>query len=130
MSSTIPTVTGQDEIRAAIRARKSNLAVIARNNGMSADLLLTFAEGRCALPADLLRSLTKEVWGGHVAYDDVADVLHPADQSKPVSQGPGPAPFPAQDKPIQRYTGNGPRPHKSAPKYDPKPKRSGWVSRW
>ena len=31
---------------------------------MSADLLLTFAEGRCALPADLLRSLTKEVWAG------------------------------------------------------------------
>ena len=50
---------GLQHIRDAVLARKSVMAVMARDCGMSLDLLDSFAHGRADLPADILDLVVK-----------------------------------------------------------------------
>jgi len=125
----MPEVTAVDEIRRAVWVHRSGLARMARETGLAAEVLDAFARDRGNLPVAALHALTKEIWGGAVEYNPDLNKLQPSNRALPIKQGPGPAQFVPEPKPILKNAG-GPRPHKSAPKDEPKPKRSGWVSRW
>jgi hypothetical protein len=62
-----------------------NLAILARDLGISSDMLDTFIDGKRSLPIPVLQELTKKLWG-HAVYDPEVDRLRPARQepAKPV----------------------------------------------
>ena len=64
--------TGTDVIRAALYARNArlNLGPLAREIGVSADLLEQFLAGRVTLLPTVLNDLARELFSGHAVYDE------------------------------------------------------------
>ena len=56
---TEPVVTGTDVIRQAVKAKRPNTAVLARELGLSNETLLSFCEGRVQLKPETLQALNK-----------------------------------------------------------------------
>ena len=73
--------TGTDVIRQMLRVlnKKMNLAILARDLGISSDALQAFIDGQRSLPIPVLQGLTKKLWG-HAVYDPELDRLRPARQ--------------------------------------------------
>ena len=84
--------TGTDVIREMLRVRnkRTNLAILARDLGISSDTLHAFIDGKRSLPIPVLQGLTKELWNGHAVYDPEVDRLRPALQepAKPLGALP------------------------------------------
>jgi hypothetical protein len=74
--------SGAVVIRAALWARRSQLAGIARDMGVSAEALHVFLSGGRLAPA-VLEALTTRIWNGHLKYDPVTDTLQSANTAKP-----------------------------------------------
>ena len=104
--------TGTDAIRQKLRVlnKKMNLAILARDLGISSDMLDTFIDGQRSLPIPVLQGLTKVLWNGHAVYDPEVDRLRPARQepAKPLGV------LPSLTIPLPTYTAGpaqgGPRP--------------------
>ena len=104
--------TGTDAIRQMLRVRnkKINLAILARDLGISSDALQAFIDGKRSLPIPVLQGLTKVLWNGHAVYDPEVDRLRPARQepAKPLGV------LPSLTIPLPTYTAGpaqgGPRP--------------------
>ena len=99
------TTSGKDLIREAVLARKSVMAIMARDCGVSIGLLDSFSQGRADLPAENLDLIVKFCWSAHIEYNAEADALQPVPQPEARSIGvrptwqidipkhaPGPAP--------------------------------------
>ena len=104
--------TGTDAIRQMLRVRikKMNLAILARDLGISSDALQAFIDGKRSLPIPVLQELTKILWNGDAVYDPEVDRLRPARQepAKPLGV------LPSLTIPLPTYTAGpaqgGPRP--------------------
>ena len=104
--------TGTDAIRQMLRVRnkKMNLAILARDLGISSDTLHAFIDGKRSLPIPVLQDLTKVLWNGDAVYDPEVDRLRPARQepAKPLGV------LPSLTIPLPTYTAGpaqgGPRP--------------------
>jgi len=72
--------TGTDAIRQMLRVRikTMNLAILARDLGISSDALQAFIDGKRSLPIPVLQDLTKVLWNGDAVYDPETDRLRPA----------------------------------------------------
>jgi hypothetical protein len=71
---------GSEVIRAALsaHAKKSlNIATVARDLHITADLLLGFTEGKKTLSVDTMKSLTTLLFHGHAEWDAEHDLLRP-----------------------------------------------------
>src|SRR6478736_1447302 len=105
-------ITGTDAIRQKLRVlnKKINLASLARDLGISSDMLDTFIDGQRSLPIPVLQGLTKVLWNGHAVYDPEVDRLRPARQEPAKPQGV----MPSLTIPLPTYTAGpaqgGPRP--------------------
>lgn len=76
------TESGKAVIRAALYARRSQLAGIARDIGVATETAHLFLSGAgLAVPA--LEALTKRIWGGALEYDAATDKLRSANKAKP-----------------------------------------------
>ena len=80
---TAPAVTGRDVLRAGLLSRKMGLAAVARELGLSADALESFAHGTRELPADKLNAIAGFIFGGHVEFDATTDLLRPTNRAEP-----------------------------------------------
>ncbi|WOH47618.1 hypothetical protein [Bradyrhizobium sp. sBnM-33] len=78
-------ITGTDAIRQALKARsKDSRAVnIARDVGISSQLLNNFLDGKNNLSPEILNALTTEIWHGHALYDAETDRLVSANREPP-----------------------------------------------
>ena len=74
------TKSGKDRVREAVASRASVMAIMARDCGVSIDLLYSFAHGRADLPAKNLDLVVKFIWNDHIEYNAVADALQPREQ--------------------------------------------------
>ena len=106
--------TGTDAIRQMLRVRnkKINLASLARDLGISSDMLDTFIDGKRSLPIPVLQDLTKVLWNGHAVYDPEVDRLRPARQepAKPLGVLPSltlPSTFKSPNRPRAGRTPSG-----------------------
>ena len=95
-------ITGTDAIRQMLRVRnkRMNLASLARELGISSDMLDAFIDGKRSLPIPVLQDLTKKLWNGHAVYDPEVDRLRPARQepAKPLGV------LPSLTIPLPTYT--------------------------
>jgi hypothetical protein len=60
---------------------------LAREIGVSADLLEQFLAGRVTLLPTVLNDLARELFSGHAVYDETVDRLRPALRQEPRSLG-------------------------------------------
>jgi len=69
--------TGTDVLREAARIRVKTMryAGLARDLGIAAETLVAFSENKLTPPPQILSALAKELWGGHVVFDPVTDLL-------------------------------------------------------
>jgi len=119
------TTSGKDRIREAVLSRASVMAIMARDCGVSIDLLDSFAHGRADLPAENLDLVVKFIWNDHIEYNAEADALQPREQPPARSIGI----CPTLNIALPKYTpgplqSGGPQPVVAAPK--PK-QRPGWI---
>jgi hypothetical protein len=135
-----PEVTGTDVVRSTLAAHAKgslNLAVIARDLGVSAEALRGFLERRPLAP-DMMQALVKRLFHGHAEFDLAADRLKPANREPARSVGvqPGQSPinFPqgmaTREPGVFYYGPTGPAfggaepPAKAEPAW---PSRPGWA---
>jgi DNA-binding phage protein len=128
---TEPPPSGTDAIREALRVRrKTNLATLASDHGLSAASRDAFIDGRRSLPAETLRAIAKDLWP-HLEFDAQADRLRPAVREPAKSLGVLPRLDPKllpKYKPGACETAH--RPVNDSPP-TPKPKqRPGWLGGW
>ena len=71
-------------IRAALWARRSDLASIARDAGVSAEALHAFLNGSRLAPA-VLETLTTRFWGGAFEYDAATDTMRSTNKTPPTT---------------------------------------------
>ena len=69
--------SGKTHIREAVRNRKGNIAILARDIGVSADLIHSFSVGNADLPLDKLELVVDDIFHGFVAYNAELDKLSP-----------------------------------------------------
>ena len=90
--------SGEKVIRAALWARRSRLATIARDTAQVApETLHAFVSGARLAP-EVLQKLTVRIWGGALRYDHLTDRLQSANTVKPTSIGVGPPPVAAKPR--------------------------------
>jgi len=100
--------TGTDTLRAALRARKSGLTLIARDVGVALHTLQDFSTGSVALLPEVKQKIATYIFGDRTVFDADADLLRsvspptlpiatalpPIAQGKPIPLGypniPGP----------------------------------------
>lgn len=123
------TISGLDIIRDALMARKGNLAVLARDVGVSASALDDFAQGnRETLPVENIHAIVQEIWHGYVEFLPEQNLLSSVEQPPARSMGT----VPVLTMKLPQFTPGpnrrgGPQPEIAAPK--PKP-RQGWKGIW
>ena len=67
---------GLNVIRDALQSRKGNLAVLAKDVGISASAMDSFARGdRATLPIEIIDAVVAEIWHGWVIYLPEQDLL-------------------------------------------------------
>ena len=72
-------------IRAAMFARRSDLAGVARDVGVSADALFAFTHKEARLAPAVLEKLTTRIWGGAFTYNAATDMMESANKARPIS---------------------------------------------
>jgi hypothetical protein len=83
--------TGTDAIRQALRARRLNLANLARDLHLANAPVDAFMDGG-TLPPDALEALTRMIWAGHAEFDAELNLIRPANRQEPRPLG-GPPPI-------------------------------------
>ena len=121
--------SGLDIIREALLARKGNLAVLARDVGVSASALDDFAQGnRETLPVDNIHAIVAEIWHGYVEFLPEQNLLSPVEQ--PPARSIGNPPQLTMKLPTYRYgAAQQGGPQREQPASPPKPK-PGWAGVW
>ena len=119
-------MSGLQIIREAVLARKSVMAIMARDCGVSLMLLDAFSQGLAELPADNLDLVVKFCWNSYVEYNAEADALQPVAQPEARSIGVRPTwsidiPKLAPGSPPH----GGPQPEVAAPVKSKQ--RPGWI---
>ena len=71
-------------IRAALHARRSALAGIARDAGVSTETLHLFLSGSGLAP-NILEALTTRIWGGAFRFDPATDTMRSTNILKPTT---------------------------------------------
>ena len=128
---TEPVQTGTDAIREALRVRrKTNLAALARDHGLSAAARDAFIDGRRSLPAETLRAIAKDLWP-HLEFDPRDRPIAPCEPKEPEANGrPSATDDDAFRSIRQGHAQRGPQPVKAATPAPKPKKRAGWIGGW
>jgi hypothetical protein len=118
--------TGTGLLRAAVRARKCGIAVIAQQISVAGETLHQFAHGTGPLPPDKLQALCQYLFGGAVELNLQKDLLQTTNDAPAVTMSAYPPPIDTSKLPKHKIPTRGPQPVKPAPP-QPKAKRAGWV---
>ena len=121
--------TGTDTLRAALRARQSALALIARDVGVALHTLQGFSAGSVALLPEVKQKVATYIFGDRTVFDADADLLRSVSPpARPVATA---VPSEAQGQAIPLGYPNTPGPGLKDVDPQPKPKttaRPGWAS--
>ena len=103
---------------------------MARDLGLPSSTLEAFAEGKVALPPQVLQALTLELFQGAAVYDPELDLLRSANRAAPRSLGIRPPSVAEMGLTLPKFKGGAPE-HAYRPVQPTLPvtkmKRAGWV---
>jgi hypothetical protein len=66
---------GTNLVREAVWSRRNRLTSLARDAGVSSELLDAFAKNHADLPVDAIQYIVSDIWGGTIIFDSAADSL-------------------------------------------------------